>query len=104
LAWALEQIGCDPTQTFVTNANKGTDRDPAILTEELCFLATEDTRVILLGREAEGMYTRIIDDLDHAPKYVTSIPHPQWWNRFRHSRRDEYPKLIESAIQTGSQR
>lgn len=101
LAWSLEQIGCDPARIFVTNANKGTDRDPAILTEELCFLATEDTRVILLGRQAESMYFRVIEDLDHVPKHVTAIPHPQWWSRFQYARRDEYPKLIESAIQLG---
>jgi hypothetical protein len=103
LAWAIssahDEIHWITEDTYITNAQKGTDRDAAILREEFAFLVNPYTTIIPLGRVAEDMVRYVEPQLGVKPLAIMPIPipHPQFWRRFHYPRRDEYvAKLVEA--------
>lgn len=78
------------TMYGVTNAN---DRaDVAALHKGLCAYRHEP-RVVALGRNAS-------DTLTAAGIKHGTVPHPQWWKRFRYHEQPEYAHLIRKAATT----
>lgn len=84
---------------YVTNAEKGTQQDAAILREELAFLVHPTrTVVITLGREAERMLEYVRPSLSKQPVAITNLPHPMFWRRFHWENRREYVRKFSNAL------
>lgn len=97
LAWAIRQaegLMSKPLigRYYVTNAQKGTERDASLLREEIRFL--EPRVVLALGREAEEMVAAVIGrTTNHA-----AIPHPQFWKRFHFAQKERYCTMLAVSL------
>lgn len=89
---------------YLTNAIKGTERDAAILRNELMTLGSNVDRIVLLGRESAKMFNYI--NVNTSAR-ISEVPHPQFWRRrvtpgswtrFRWPQNDEYLKLLKEAL------
>lgn len=102
LAWTIEQaaerVWMLRHELYVTNAVKGTDRDAAILREELSFLIGQKTAVVALGVEADQLYQHVSQTLPRQPLAYTALPHPQFWRRFKYPERGQYVKQFIRAV------
>lgn len=102
LAWALAEAITERTfrlpTTYFTNAEKGTDRDAALLRSELGWLARRETIVCCLGKIAEEMVEYVRRDLAHQPR-IFALPHPQFWRRFHWPRRRTYVTKLANILQ-----
>ena len=80
--------------TYITNADKGTDHNIAILRAELETLHIAPNGVIItLGDEAQEAVESV------KPKVrVHALPHPMYWRRFKWGMREEYIKKLMNAI------
>lgn len=92
--WFREVLSEHFSQTAygVVNANEPDRIDLAGLHKALCAYRHEP-RVVALGREAS-------DTLSDAGIKHGTVPHPQWWKRFRHHEQPEYAHLIRKAATT----
>jgi hypothetical protein len=103
LAWAIaaaeKKIGSIQPRLYVTNADKGTDRNAALLREELRQLRlARGASVIALGREAERLLEHVASVLPSGV-WRAALPHPQYWRRFNWNRRGEYVAQLIKILQ-----
>lgn len=104
LAWTLDRVwertaSSVRSHVYITNASKGTDRDAALLREELGFLIRPGhTVVVTLGREAERLYSYVGPTLLESPLRYRALPHSQYWRRFHWKNREHYPGFFIEAL------
>lgn len=96
LAWSIqeaEKMMSKPLigRYYVTNAQKGTERDASLLREEIRFL--EPQVVLALGNEAEELVKSVCKKKPHV-----MLPHPQFWKRFRYQQKERYPTMLASLL------
>ena len=77
---AMHAAGVDEKQVYLTNADTLTKAEAA-------FLETDGCCWIALGKQASV----VLSDLGRTH---TLIPHPQFWNRFRHAKKKEYVNVL----------
>lgn len=66
----------------------------ALPEDMLRWFPPESTSVVALGLKASGRLERL--GITHG-----AVPHPQYWRRFHHNKRDEYAQLILEAASAG---
>jgi len=91
-------IGHD--QFYITNAEKGTDKDTAVLRHELTQLG-KVRAIVCLGKVAQEMYEYVQDDLPSVWERtkVITIPHPMYWRRFRWKERHQYAQMLIEQLE-----
>jgi uracil-DNA glycosylase len=105
LAWALERayrkLDIAPLSgLYVTNADKGSERNAAMLRAELRFLMLPENAVIItLGKEAAELMRFVAPSVgEDLEAKIAELPHPQYWRRFHYGRKAEYVTMLVNAL------
>lgn len=89
----LEEAGI--TDPFVALTNAVTAKSQVRHLGRMLEHMPSTRHVILLGKVAEGVWQKTGSRAWTGK--VTALPHPQYWKRFKSSRRDEYVKMLKEA-------